>query len=410
MAANIKLKRSAVSGKTPTDSDLQYGELAINYADGVLYYKTNSNEIASISGGGAFTDSAAPQGVSYLRDGSLWWDAVNGKLKVRYDDGDPVGASPVSVNAVTNSNTTNASYYLNTFTDRAVTHAADAQNPEITLYVGDTLTMDNTLNTGVHPLYFVTQLDAFTGGYNSSYNVVNPASSYGGGTATVSYQFNAAGVYYYVCSVHPTMQGIIRVLDQSVASAQWVDASPAGKGYTGSAGAIEASETAPASPADGQIWYNSKNGRSYIYYTNPSTTQQQWVLLSDPTITDGDIGYSGSKGYTGSRGTISPRLVSIPDPRAGDFQTLLYTPTSKTISEIRAVIGSATSVTLNVVSGTSRGTTITTHATTTTSNTTAGDVLTISSATVPANSWIWVEVTNAVGTPTELALNIVFDE
>ena len=41
----IKLKKSSVVGKSPTDSDLIYGELAINYADGRLYYKSSSNVI-----------------------------------------------------------------------------------------------------------------------------------------------------------------------------------------------------------------------------------------------------------------------------------------------------------------------------------------------------------------------------
>ena len=41
----IKLKKSSVVGKIPTDSDLAYGEVAINYADGRLYYKNSSNVI-----------------------------------------------------------------------------------------------------------------------------------------------------------------------------------------------------------------------------------------------------------------------------------------------------------------------------------------------------------------------------
>lgn len=41
----IKLKKSSVSGKAPDSADLQYGELAINYADGRVYYKNSSNEI-----------------------------------------------------------------------------------------------------------------------------------------------------------------------------------------------------------------------------------------------------------------------------------------------------------------------------------------------------------------------------
>ena len=44
MATNIIHKKSSVAGKQPNDSsDLVYGELAINYQDGYLYYKDTSN-------------------------------------------------------------------------------------------------------------------------------------------------------------------------------------------------------------------------------------------------------------------------------------------------------------------------------------------------------------------------------
>jgi hypothetical protein len=42
---DIKIKKSSVSGKVPTISDLDYGELAINYADGRLFYKNSLNLI-----------------------------------------------------------------------------------------------------------------------------------------------------------------------------------------------------------------------------------------------------------------------------------------------------------------------------------------------------------------------------
>lgn len=41
----IKLKKSSVGGKAPTTGDIGFGELAINYADGKIYYKNSSNEI-----------------------------------------------------------------------------------------------------------------------------------------------------------------------------------------------------------------------------------------------------------------------------------------------------------------------------------------------------------------------------
>lgn len=39
MASIVKLKKSSVAGKIPLTTDLDYGELALNYADGKLYYK-----------------------------------------------------------------------------------------------------------------------------------------------------------------------------------------------------------------------------------------------------------------------------------------------------------------------------------------------------------------------------------
>lgn len=54
---SIKLKKSGVSGNVPID--LEFGETALNYADGKLYYKNANNVITYIStgAGGGSTDS-----------------------------------------------------------------------------------------------------------------------------------------------------------------------------------------------------------------------------------------------------------------------------------------------------------------------------------------------------------------
>ena len=54
----VLLKRSSIIGRVPDSSDLQYGELAINFADGKLYYKDDSNNIK------AFVDSARVQAIA----------------------------------------------------------------------------------------------------------------------------------------------------------------------------------------------------------------------------------------------------------------------------------------------------------------------------------------------------------
>ena len=107
MAIPFKLKRSSVVGKIPDSSDLVYGELALNYADGKLYFKNSSNNIRSfldsgqiinlidsayvqarqsaIGGGAGVTTSTTPP-VS-PNDGELWFDENDGTLSVYYNDG-----------------------------------------------------------------------------------------------------------------------------------------------------------------------------------------------------------------------------------------------------------------------------------------------------------------------------------
>jgi len=45
MANKVLLKKSSVGARVPVVGDLDYGELALNYADGKLYYKTSGNAI-----------------------------------------------------------------------------------------------------------------------------------------------------------------------------------------------------------------------------------------------------------------------------------------------------------------------------------------------------------------------------
>ena len=63
MANKVLLKKSSVVAKVPTTSDLDYGELALNYADGKLYYKNAANTIAYIANG---SGSGTAGGIFYV--------------------------------------------------------------------------------------------------------------------------------------------------------------------------------------------------------------------------------------------------------------------------------------------------------------------------------------------------------
>lgn len=56
---SIRLKKSSIAGRVPSTSDLEFGEIAINYADGILYFKNSSNQVSSINARAIGVDSTA---------------------------------------------------------------------------------------------------------------------------------------------------------------------------------------------------------------------------------------------------------------------------------------------------------------------------------------------------------------
>lgn len=88
MSTKVLLKKSSITGKAPVVGDLSYGELAINYADGVLYYRKSDDTIQQIggTGGTSFTyDSSAPSDPNM---GDVWVDSDSGIQYIYIDDGD----------------------------------------------------------------------------------------------------------------------------------------------------------------------------------------------------------------------------------------------------------------------------------------------------------------------------------
>ena len=70
MPNTVLLKRSSVAGKVPTT--LEYGEVTINYTDGVLWYKTSANTITRIN---SAVNGSTVNGVAYLGSANV---LVNG--------------------------------------------------------------------------------------------------------------------------------------------------------------------------------------------------------------------------------------------------------------------------------------------------------------------------------------------
>lgn len=78
-----------------------------------------------------------------------------------------------------------------------------------------------------------------------------------------------------------TSNGITSIYYEDGNSGQWVELSEGGlRGPTGPTGELilDVGATSPTAPSAGQIWYNSEDGRVYFYYSDSDS--DQWVEMT----------------------------------------------------------------------------------------------------------------------------------
>ena len=102
------------------------------------------------------------------------------------------------------------------------------------------------------------------------------------------------------------------------------------------------------------------------------------------------------------------KTFTLESPTATEDITIFRTDVAITVQEVIAVsVGTSPSTTYQLKHSTDRnaaGNALTTSAATT--STTTGNVATLSDATIPADSWIWLETTAASGTSVRLTIDI----
>ncbi len=105
---------------------------------------------------------------------------------------------------------------------------------------------------------------------------------------------------------------------------------------------------------------------------------------------------------------IFNKTFTLESPTATEDITIFRTDVAITVQEVIAVsVGTSPSTTYQLKFSTDRnaaGTALTTSAATT--STTTGNVATLSTAAIPADSWIWLETTAASGTSVRLTIDI----
>jgi hypothetical protein len=159
----LQLKRSNVlisgAAKEPTASQLDYGELAINYSagDAAIFLKDSTNNVIRISGVGNIADdgltnvpsTTSPPTSPTPEAGNLWYNSEDGRLYIYYVDDNSsqwVDASPDTWQSSIIPDITNAAHQAGTLDDRYINTN------------GDTLTgallLDNAVNTSAPDLAF----------------------------------------------------------------------------------------------------------------------------------------------------------------------------------------------------------------------------------------------------------------
>lgn len=170
MTTIITLRQSNVPGRVPTTGQLEFGEVAVNTADGKLYLKNYE-----------FQDQQ-----------SFAIDVTN--------------------NA--------AADWIVSGTDR--TGSISGNDINITIQTGDTIAFTNNASA-LHPLYLKTAPGTGTGDQISN---ATGQGAQSGGTVTWSPTVDQIGTYYYQCSSHSDMVGTITVVDGSTESVVEFSADP----------------------------------------------------------------------------------------------------------------------------------------------------------------------------------------
>jgi hypothetical protein len=186
-------------------------------------------------------------------------------------------------------------------------------------------------------------------------------------------------------------------------------------GAQGDTGTTGAQGDTGATGAQGDTGVQGDTGAQGIQGDTGATGSQGDTGIQGDTGagTQGDTGATGDTGTAGTSAT-SGYSITVENPDASEDISISFTNRAITITEMRAVlIGASTpSVTWTIrhhaTDRSNAGNEVVTGGTTTTSTTTGSDVTAFNDATIPADSFIWLETTAQSGTVTEIHITIVY--
>ncbi len=338
MAQTVQLKRSAVAGKIPTTSDLALGELALNTYDGRIFFKKDPGTPSVITV--VTTDDTQTLANKTLDSvtltGSVTADGGTGTAgQVLTSNGTAVYWSTVSGGGggATNLSTTTGATTVTIVSDTGT----DAVIPAANTTIAGVVTVNDQTFAGIKT--FSSTIAGSINGNAATATALQTARTINGvsfdGTANISItasttsaltigtgltgtSFNgSAGVTIAIDSTVATLSGSQTLSNKTISSPVFTGTlsangavGTAGQVLTsngsgvywstpstggGGGGGVSVSDTAPATPAQGDLWFNSTDASLSLYYTD--TDSSQWI----------EVG--GSQGPQGPDANISKALA-----------------------------------------------------------------------------------------------------
>ena len=236
------------------------------------WLKVNSNGDAlewtdAPTGATVTTDDVPPSNPS---DGDLWWDSVNGILNVYYEDADSSQWVNASGRGTGGSGGSGLSVLTDDFPPSNPSDGDlwwDSVNGELKVYYEDVDSSQWVDASGGGA-------EGPPGPPGADSTTPGPPGPPGGGalvtTDDVPPSNPSDGDVWW-----NSVDGILNVYYDEDDSSQWVNASGRGTGSGGGGTSVTTDDNPPSNPSDGDLWWDSDTGELKIYYQDVDSSQ--WV-------------------------------------------------------------------------------------------------------------------------------------
>ena len=181
----------------------------------------------------------------------------------------------------------------------------------------------------------------------------------------------------------------------------------------------------PDTTGYGQYWVNNV-GTGQPYFTDDAGTDSKLLQTLDSFIFspfnnqlfislsgDGVAPLSVDLSPLANIVTVNSEPITIPNPTASDGNTIFYTPIAITITDVVSHITGTTNVVFNIQHASTRdGTGLDVFSSNITLTSTSGqtDNTGFNDATIPANSWVWLNIVSVSGSPTMFHATMIYTE